>query len=366
MREKGSFSSTVHATRASEARTRGSVTAEGEQRAHEGRGLDPLVDPREYGGFRRSHNLLVPDGDGFRLSFGPAMSVKTGLDTTGSMGGNVEIAFAALPKVHHLLVQGSRAVLKGYHTQIATAVIQDVVDQFPLQVSQFEPDNEIDRQMTLLVPEKGGGDAPEDYQLDLFATAFMTETAITRYGLRGYYFVVGDEVGHSSFTKKLLQRIFGDEAIESLGLQKAPSLDEVVERLLRNWHAFYLQVGDDERTTQWWHERLGANRVVRLPQTEDLAEVQACIIGLTEGVLDLQSATEFLVEETKISKSGAQRIVAAVSGIPIGLQTTFPNYGKLPAAGSFFTNREDLWPSEASDSPAPKKAPKPGNIDWKL
>lgn len=367
MREKGTWSSEVHTERVYESRARGSVTHEGEQRAREGRGLDPLVDPKEYGGIRRSYNLLVPDGDGFVLTYGVGMPVKTALDTTGSMGGNVEIAFSVLPKVHKLLVQGPQAVLRRYHVHIATSVVQDQGDRFPLQTSQFEPDNEIDRQMSLLVPEKGGGDAPEDYQLDLFATAFLIDTVIAKYGLKGYYFVVGDEIGRDRLTKELMKRVFNAEALEALGPQIPQATKEIGQKLLEHWHGFFLQVGGRDDVTEWWSNILGRERVIILPRTEDIAEVQACIIGLTEGQLDLQSAASFLIDELHLSKGKAQEIVRAVSGIPIAAQTTAPNFDKIPPAGSRFANREDLWPSESAGVPVMAAAESgEGSINWKL
>src|SRR5437870_5387078 len=131
MRKKGSWSSSSFKEAAAEAESMGSATHRGEQREREGNGLDPLVDPRAHGAVRLSLNLLVPDGGQLLLPAGVAMPVKTDLDTTGSMGGNVDVAFASLPKVFHLLAQGPAAVLRRYHTQIATGVVQDHTDEFP-------------------------------------------------------------------------------------------------------------------------------------------------------------------------------------------------------------------------------------------
>src|SRR3989338_317394 len=153
MREKGAWSQTRYKAAATAVAARGGVaTFEGEQRVRQGKGLDPLVDPSKYDVVRFSNNLLVPKGDVFELKFGVAMPVKTDVDTTGSMGGNVDIAFRVQPKVQNLLIQGKSAVLQRYHTQMATGAVQDEGDNFAYEVSQFEPDNEVERQMGLLVP----------------------------------------------------------------------------------------------------------------------------------------------------------------------------------------------------------------------
>jgi hypothetical protein len=376
MRIKGDWAETTFRSTASEAKVRGSVTFAGEQRARQGKGLDPLVDPSKYDVVRISNNLLVPKGDQFVLEFGVAMPVESDPDTTGSMGQNVELVFGALPKVQKLLVQGNGAVLRRYHTQIATGVIQDQVDKFPYQRSQFEPDNEVERQMGLLVPEKGGGDPEEDYQIGLFAAAYLTKASITAYGLRGYYFPLGDEIGRDRLDREVLQQVFGPSVFEKAFGPKAPkdlpSTKEVAEQLLKYWHPFFLQVGASSHTTKWWREVLGKDRVIILPRTEDVAEVQATIIGLTEGTLDLQSVPDFLAQ-VRLSRERAAAVAEAVRGIPIGLQKTLPNFDRIPMAGAIFANRDDIWPIGAKEAKKPgsgktgKPPAKSGKkSDWKI
>lgn len=365
MRKKGSWSSNSFKAAAAEASSKGSATFRGEQRAREGKGLDPLVDPRAHGVIRLSLNLMVPEDGQFVLPAGVAMPVKTDLDTTGSMGGNVDIAFRSLPKVLNLLAQGDKAVLKRYHPQIATGVVQDVGDRFPYQVSQFEPDNEIDRQMGMLVPERGGGDAAEDYQLGLYSTARLTRTSLSGYGLKGYYFAVGDVTGRDRVEPELLRRVFGPEKID---LQGPLSTVELGKELLEKWHGFFLQVGSDDGTSKWWKRVLGAERVVHLPRTEDLAEVQACLIGLCEGLVDLQSAPEFLRAGTGIDQETAKRIVRACAGTPVGAQAALPGFRKIPLAGARFARRDDLWPIGTPGAPvaAPPAPDGKGQIEWKM
>lgn len=376
MREKGSWSDATYKSRATEAKVRKTATYEGEDRARQGKPLDPLVDPSKYDVVRGSNNLLVPDGDEFVLQFGVAMPVETDLDTTGSMGQNVNIAFGVLPKVQNLLVQGVNAVLRRYHTQIATGIVQDRTDQYPYLRSMFEPDNEVERQMGLLVPERSGGDSTEDYQLGLFAAAYLTKASITQYGLKGYYFVVGDEQGRDQLDLRVLKQVFGPTVLEkafgSRPPQSLPSTAEVAKRVLENWHVFFLQVNDVLYTPKWWSKLLGEERLIPLPRTEDIAEVQACIIGLTEGVLDKQSAVDFL-SKSKVDRAKSAKIVEAVSNIPVGLQTTYPNFNKIPSAGSRFKGREDIWSIETKEPKRSKTTDKPANPsgkskkdDWKL
>jgi len=375
VREKGSWSDATYKSRATETKLRGSSTFVGEERARQGKALDPLVDPSKYEVVRESNNLLVPDGDEFILQFGIAMPVESDLDTTGSMRGNVDIAFGVLPKVQNLLIQGSNAVLKRYHAQIATGIIQDRVDRYPYLRSMFEPDNEVERQMGLMVPERSGGDSIEDYQLGLFAAGYLTRASIVKYGLKGYYFIVGDERGRDQFDRRVLEQVFGSTVLEkafgSRLPQSVPLTEEVAKQALKNWHVFFLQVNNLSSTTKWWSSLLGRERVVQLPQTDDLAEVQACIIGLTEGVLDKKSAVDFL-SEVDGNRNSAERIVQAVDGIPVGLQATYPNFSKIPSAGARFKSREDIWPIGTKESKPAKvsksedKKNKKKDDGWKL
>ncbi|MDE1970252.1 MAG: hypothetical protein KGI50_01615 [Patescibacteria group bacterium] len=378
MREKGDWSAVSYASTMKEVATRGggSSTYAGEQRVREGKGLDPLVDPRMYDVIRSSNNLLVPRDDGaFTLEFGVAMPVETDLDTTGSMGRNVDVAFSVLPKVQNLLVQGENAVLRRYHTQIATGVIQDQIDRFPYQRSQFEPDNEVERQMGLFVPEKNGGDVIEDYQLSLFALTYLTRTSIAEYGLKGYFFVLGDERGRDRTEAALLARVFGPDVFQkafgSPQQREFPSLKEIGKKAVKDWHVFFLQVGSNVEAANWWSAILGRERVIKLPRTEDVAEIQACIIGLTEGVLDLQSAGDFL-ETAKVSRERARKVVDVLRGIPLGLQKTYANFDRIPKPGAVFASREDIWPVGGKNKVAKKDsaAAKPGaNADdesWQL
>lgn len=362
-RKKGAWSSETFESTAATLRAKGGpVTFRGEQRSQEGRGLNPLIDPRTHDARREALNLLVKHDDAWRLDFGIAMPVTTALDTTGSMGRNVDIAFGVIPSIQSLFVQGAQAVLSRYHVQFATAVIQDVGDEHPYQHSEYEPDNEMEVQMQMLVPERSGGDSTEDYQLDLWYTAFRVRTMIVNYGLKGYHFIVGDERGRDYLRPGSVSRVFGVD-----DLQSNIGAEELGHQVLQGWHTFFLQVGDLDYTTVYWAKVLGRDRVVILPRTENIAEVQAVIIGLTEGVLDLQSAADFLTDFARTSPRNVENIVRAVAHVPLRVQADLPNFGRIPPAGSIFASREDTWPiGDEPVVPAPTVETPEDEIDWNL
>jgi hypothetical protein len=165
--------------------------------------------------------------------------------------------------------------------------------------------------------------------------------------------------------------MFGETVFEKLvennqqiNRRELPSNREIVQDLLRRAHAFFLQVGVDSRVTEFWTEVFGPNRVIQLPATEVAPQVQAAIIGLTEGTLDLERVPAFL-KHANVGAADAKQIARSVANIPIGAQAALPNFGKRPQKGDLFKKKTDLWPVEAGDKPdkpgkAGKKKPDSG------
>ena len=152
------------------------------------------------------------------------------------------------------------------------------------------------------------------------------------------------------------------------------TVEELGRQALQKWHTFFLQVSSNPYTTGYWSQVLGREQVVMLPRTEDLAVVQAAIIGLTEGVLDLQSVPDFLAE-ARVNRRDAMQIVRAVSNIPLRAQAMLPNFDRIPLKGSIFASREDIWPINGSQrelqSPPLSRLPdrhlkKGEEINWQL
>ncbi len=358
-REKKAWSGAEFAATAEVVRDSGSsVTALGEQRQRQGLSLHPHVDPKTHDGKRESFNVMVPQpNETFRLEFGIAMPLRSGLDMTGSMGGNIDIAFEVMPEIQRLLVQGDDAPLGRYNAQFATATIEDEVDHYAYLHSEFEIDNRIEEQMRQFAPTRHGGDAPEEYLLHLYY-ADRIVTSLAGYGLKGYDFIVGDEIGRPYLTPSLVVKALGKPY-----LQSEVDRFELAARALAKWHLFFLQVENRPYTTTWWSELIGRERVVILPKTQDIAFVQAAIVGLTEGTLDLQTAGDFLTDIGRVEKARAAKIVRAVSHIPVRGQAQLPNFANIPLAGTIFAHRDDIWPIKTGDG-ASTPAAEP--ISWQL
>lgn len=332
----------------------GPATSRAEQEARITGKLDPLVDPAGYGVIRRSLPRFEERSDGtWEMTIGTPVPVETRVDTTGSMGGNVDVAIRVLPDAFGLCSD----VLPGCDLQMATGIFGDCVDRFVLCRPQFEMEAEkLVKQLTLMVPERnGGGNGGEDPHYGIFGAAYLTAAYINRIELKGYDFTISDEPARYQLDERELKRVFGDEVFEkvkangfTIDPNNLPSTKEVVQDLLKRAHAFFLEVSGRESTHSFWLDVFGPERVVVLPSTEVLPQVQAVIIGLTEGTLGLDQVTEFLTSNN-VSAADAEAILRSVSNIPIGAQAALPNYDRRPQKGDVFKEKTDLWPMNPSE-----------------
>jgi hypothetical protein len=351
-----------------------SATHIAEKQVMETQELNPLVDPgaNNWGKSRRSLIRFNNLADGrFEVAVGLSVPVEIRLDTTGSMGHNVDVALKGIPDTRDYLDSVMRP---GCEAHVATGVFNDVVDRFSngkpgvvMTRSQFEMTEKMAEQMQYHIPMRQGGDGPEDPHYGLFGAAYLTSFYINRIGLKGYDFTISDATAHSALQSSQLERIYGKDVYDAVAEnghqfspKNLPSNRQVVKDLLTRSHAFFLQVGNNPETTRFWTDLMGENRIVVLPRTELLPQVVSAIVGLTEGTLDLQSVREYL-ETRGVSKRDAELIERSVRNIPIGAQTVLENFNNIPVRGDIFNTKEDLWPAvraaDRSDFDGAAKAP---------
>lgn len=364
-----------------------SVTARGEEMVAKGEELHRLVDPRT--GPRLSGNSMAEQPNGtYVLVHGVAMPVVNESDTTGSMMNYIDDIFRAMPGIQSCMIQSPSSPLSRYQAQVATGLIQDVYysrrvkrQMLPYQISQFEGDNRIDEQMQLLVPAKQPNDThTEDYQIAIYHLAFRVEATIWQYGLKGYAFITGDEIGHDYLS--------GSDAKEFLGVELAKQISakEICQELLKKWNFFYLQVpGYRQReTTAWWTSLIGHERIIQLQDAADIPFVESVITGLTEGTIEPEGAVgyltdfaasilgqaspeytpDFMKNVKELSSSRISRIVESVMHIPFRAQADLPGFDKIPLAGDIFAAETDIWP--VSSQTPQTVAPNTGGTDWTL
>ena len=354
-------------TRAAHAGESG-VTARAERQFRTTKALNPLVDPKGFGVIRRSLPRFEENAGRWVMTVGTPMPVEVRFDTTASMGHNIQVAFDVLPDLYALLKDG---VLTRYDIQIAMGTFGDVVDKVVLMRSQFEMDEKIAEQLTYMFPENGGGDGAEDPHYGLFGATYLTAPYINRIGLKGYDFTISDAPMHESLDVATLIRVFGDDVFEkvaenghTIDRHNLPSIEEMVQDLLKRTHAFFLQVDNRSVVTRQWSRIMGEDRVVVLPRTELLPQVISAVVGLTEGVLDLQSMDEFL-RGNGVSEDEAKRIARSVAGIPIGAQKALAGFDDIPMKGAIFAEKTDVKPvGYAEEALANAEADRAESGDW--
>lgn len=335
-----------------------SATHRAEEEVRQTHTLNPLVDPgaKNWGISRRSLLRFNPMSDGrFEVAVGLSVPVEIMLDTTGSMGSNVDIALRRIPDTRDYLQSVMRP---GCEAHVATGVFNDVTDKFHdnsrgivMTRSQFEMTERMAEQMTHHIPMRnGGGNGKEDSQFGLFGAAYLSSFYINRIGLRSYHFTITDDAAESFIDMQQLIRVYSEDVFEAVAAnghaldpKHLPSTAEVVQSLLTRCHAFCLLVNPEDRVTRYWTELMGADRVVMMPSTELVPEVISAIVGLTEGTLALSSVIAYL-EERGVSKRDAEAIERSVRNIPIGAQTVLENFNNIPTRGDIFHTKEDLWP----------------------
>lgn len=365
------------------------VTAKAERQAQTTGTLSPVVNPANDP-IRRSLMRFDPTQleDGRRawvVTVGPPMPVETNVDTTGSMGGNVDLTAEHLPETYDLM----KTVLPGFDLQCAFGYFGDVSDRFPFQRGQFEMTSaKLVEVLANMVPERNGGDHTEDPHYGIFGATYLTDAYIHRIGLKGYHFTVSDAPTRTAFSKDTLIRIFGQDVLRNvvengrfgidpqgaIGAEigedliraaqrrvRSLTLKEVVCDLLQTTHAFYLHViryhNMDSDVPYEWLDAYGEQRVIKIPSTEYLPQVQSAIVGLTEGTLDMQSLPEFL-EDNDVRGGVAQELIRELRKIPQGAQQrllrNLPH--PLPRAGDIFLNKSDLWPAYTMEEYVRNKA----------
>ena len=142
--------------------------------------------------------------------------VMIGFDVTASMG------YLARELAAHAVNQTVLSLLEEKpisDPQILCSAIGDArSDRSPLQVTQFESDIRIIRQLTDLYMEGGGGgNNGESYHLLWYFAAKHTKTdAWDKRHEKGFLFTIGDDRCHESLGVSEIRRIFGDTADYSL------------------------------------------------------------------------------------------------------------------------------------------------------
>lgn len=222
------------------------------------------------------------------------------LDVTGSMG-----------KIPHQLVKdGLPTLMSGIiqngipDPQVLFLAVGDVTcDRHPLQVGQFESgDEELDMWLTRTYLEGGGGgNDGESYSLAWHYAANHTVTdAWEKRKQKGFLFTIGDEPIHSSFTKKYLNEIFGQDY---QGNTKNEDLLEAAQKMYNVYHIHVAETSAGRRSLEFWKNLMGQH-CISVESHTDIPKVIANIVSSNVNTSNTQNNvktdTEVMSDEEKM------------------------------------------------------------------
>lgn len=236
-------------------------------------GLDPDLDPK---GVRFRESCDSADNP-------EATAIIVGLDVTGSMH---QVLDALARKGLNTLATAiyDRRPVPDPHVMFMGIGDVEAGDRAPLQVTQFEADIRIARQLAKIYLEGGGGgNDHESYLLPWYFAALHTKVdcALKR-GRKGYLFTIGDEEPQLRLTGSDIAQVLGTQA-EDL------SARELLAMVSRQYEVFHVMVEEGsyfasrgDRVATAWGRLLG-QRALRLSDHTKLAEVIVSAIQVHEG-----------------------------------------------------------------------------------
>lgn len=208
--------------------------------------------------------------------------VIIGFDVTSSMGYLAEeLALNSLNKAIMYLYENKPILCP----QVMCCALGDCKsDKEPLQVTQFESDIRIIKQLTELRLEGGGGgNGGESYNLAWYFAANRTRTdCCEKRGRRGYLITIGDDYCHRTLTSSEISRVFGDNAKYDL------SNEELIAAAEKKYNVFHICIDrgtpEDDRVFADWRSFLyGRTAVIEKNDISCLSELIYALISVGEG-----------------------------------------------------------------------------------
>lgn len=210
-------------------------------------------------------------------------AIIVGLDVTGSMG---MIADALAREGLGVMVEEILKRKPVSDPHIMCMGIGDAYhDSAPLQVTQFEADITIAKQLEEIWLEKGGGGNHfESYNLPWYFAAMHTSIdCFEKRNKKGYLFTIGDEEAPEKVLRGQIEKIFGDT------VQQDYTTEQLLNMVSKMYHVYHIVVEEGSHARYYlpkvmesWTALLG-QRVLRLSDHKKLAEVVVSAIEVNEG-----------------------------------------------------------------------------------
>ena len=210
-------------------------------------------------------------------------AIIIGLDVTGSMSSVLDAM--ARKGLNTLVTQiYDRKPVSDPH--IMCMGIGDVeCDRAPLQVTEFEADIRIAKQLEKIYLEQGGGgNSYESYIIAWYFAAMKTSIdCFEKRGKRGYLFTIGDEEPTPHLRAADLKRFLGE------GPQTDLTAADLLAMASRNYEIYHVMVEEGshfrshgDKVVKKWANLLG-QRAVRLSDHTKFAETIVSLIQVNEG-----------------------------------------------------------------------------------
>lgn len=208
--------------------------------------------------------------------------VIIGFDVTASMGYLAEeLALNALNKAI-MYIYDNKPIL---YPQVMCCAIGDCKsDKKPLQVTQFESDIRIIKQLTSLYLEGGGGgNGGESYNLAWYFAANRTHTdCFEKRHKKGILITIGDDCCHKTLTRGEITRVFGDTVEYDL------SDEELLATAEKQYSVFHICIDkgapEDERIfADWCSFMRGRVAAINKRDISCLSELMYALISVAEG-----------------------------------------------------------------------------------
>jgi len=237
-----------------------------------------------------------------------SVAIAVLFDITGSVGRGPRVFIEKLGPLMSLIVK------KGYLADpqlLFGAIGDETSDRVPLQIGQFESGNEMDQALSKVYVEGGGGGQHyESYELAMYFMARHTSADCwEKRGQKGYLFIVGDEMFRAKVSRGAVERLIGD-TLEA-DIPTSTILEELREHyeviwLFPNCSSYYTET----ITAEPLEATFGQN-FVRLEKIEEIAEVIAAAIGVSQGFNPKDIVTDLV--DSGLSASAAKRATGAIA-----------------------------------------------------
>jgi len=225
-------------------------------------------------------------------------AIILGMDFTGSM------SFVA----DYMAKEGIARMCKGIYDKkpisdphIMVMGIGDIEwDSAPLQVSQFEADIKIAKDLELMwIHHGGGGNSVESYTLPwLFAASRTSIDCFEKRQRKGYLFTCGDEMINPVLRKSHLARVMGKVEKDFF---KDWTAEELYALVSEKYHVFHVIAeegtdGKNKSTHDSWVKVVGQN-LIHMPDHKKFSEIIITSIMIKEG-MDKEEALKAWDKET--------------------------------------------------------------------